>query len=202
MRVRGSILTLGINSMKKLLLLAAGLIATSTTPAMAQNSGLETHVGISMYENNDFTGVQARLGYIHDLGNFSIGIEGEGGSAFTEISETINDPQLGTVGVDLTMDSNLGIYGVARTNRDSQFGIIGRLGYHSTTFGGTVTNGNIGSISTDLSANGFAGGIGVDYAFGNDRRNVVRFDATYMDLGDLAIDDGMTVLALSYGRRF
>ena len=188
--------------MKKILLITAGLMAVSATPAMARDSGLEAHVGVAMYENNDFTGVQGRLGYMHDVGGFMVGVEGEVGTAFTDVTDTVNDPDLGNVTVDISMDSNAGVYGVLRTNRDSQFGLIGRLGYHSTTFGGTVTNGNIGSISTDLSANGFAGGIGMDYAFGNDRKNVVRFDATYLDLGDLAIDDGMTVLALSYGRRF
>lgn len=188
--------------MKKLLILGAGLMAITSTPAMAQDSGLEAHVGISMYENNDFTGAQARLGYMHNVGAFMLGVEGEIGTAFTEVSERLRDPQLGTVDVDLGVDSNVGIYGVARSNRDSGFGIIGRLGYHSTKFGATVSNNAIGNISADLSANGFAGGIGLDYAFGNARKNVVRFDATYLDLGDLAIDDGMTVLALSYGRRF
>lgn len=188
--------------MKKILLIAAGLIAASATPALAQNSGLEAHVGVSMYENNDFTGVQGRLGYMHDVGGFMIGVEGELGTAFTDISETVFDPDLGNVNVDLSIDSNAGVYGVVRTNRESQFGFIGRLGYHSTTFGTTVSGNGIGNIGVDLTANGFAGGIGMDYAFGNGLKNVVRFDATYLDLGDFDIDDGMTVLALSYGRRF
>lgn len=188
--------------MKKLLLLTAGFMAFSAAPAMAQNSGLEGHVGVSMYENNDFTGVQGRLGYMHDVGSFMIGVEGELGTAFTDVSETVFDPDFGQVDVDLGIDSNAGIYGVFRSNRDSQFGLIGRLGYHSTTFGSTVTNSNIGSVGIDLTASGFAGGIGFDYAFGNGLKNVVRFDATYLDLGDFDIDDGMTVLALSYGRRF
>ena len=169
---------------------------------MAQNSGLEAHIGISMYENNDFTGVQGRLGYMHDLGSFMIGVEGEVGTAFTDVSETVFDPDIGNVNVDLGLDSNAGIYGVFRSNRDSQFGLIGRLGYHSTTFDSTVSNNQIGNFDIDLTASGFAGGVGLDYAFGGDRKNVIRFDATYLDLGDFDIDDGMTVLALSYGRRF
>lgn len=188
--------------MRKILLTAAILITASAAPALAQDSGLEAHVGVSMYENNDFIGVQGRLGYMHDVGGFTIGAEGEIGTAFTEVTERFTDPELGNIDVDVSVDSNVGIYGVVRTNRDSSFGLIGRLGYHSTKFGGNVSNGAIGSISTDLSASGFAGGVGIDYAFGNDRKNVVRFDATYLDLGDLEIDDGMTVLALSYGRRF
>ncbi len=188
--------------MKKTLLFAAGLVALATTPAMAQNSGLEGHVGVSMYENNDFTGIQGRLGYMHDVGSFMLGVEGEVGTAFTDISETVFDPDLGNVDVDLGLDSNAGIYGVFRSNRNSQFGLIGRLGYHSTQFGSTVSAEGIGNIGIDLTASGFAGGVGFDYAFGGDRKNVVRFDATYLDLGDFDIDDGMTVLALSYGRRF
>ena len=188
--------------MKKILLITAGLLAFASTPAMAQNSGLEAHIGISMYENNDFTGVQGRLGYMHDIGSFMIGVEGEVGTAFTDISETVFDPEIGNVTVDLGLDTNAGVYGVFRSNRDSQFGLIGRLGYHSTTFGTTVSNNQIGNVDVDLTASGFAGGIGLDYAFGGDRKNVIRFDATYLDLGDFDIDDGMTVLALSYGRRF
>jgi len=188
--------------MKKILLVTIGLIAFASSPAMAQNSGLEAHIGVSMYENNDFTGVQGRLGYMHDVGNFMIGVEGEVGTSFTDVSETVFDPTLGNVDVDLDLDSNAGIYGVFRSNRDSQFGLIGRLGYHSTKFGTTVSNNQIGNIGIDLTASGFAGGVGMDYAFGDDRKNVVRFDATYLDLGDFDIDDGMTVLALSYGRRF
>lgn len=188
--------------MKKILLITAGLLAFSAAPAIAQNSGLEAHVGVSMYENNDFTGVQGRLGYMHDTGSFMVGVEGEIGTAFTDISDTVFVPDFGNVNVDLSMDSNAGIYGVFRSNRDSQFGLIGRLGYHSTTFGSTVNGGELNNLGVDLTANGFAGGIGFDYAFGNGLKNVVRFDATYLDLGDFDIDDGMTVLALSYGRRF
>jgi len=188
--------------MKKILLISTGLLAMSAAPAMAQDSGLEVHLGVSMYENNDFTGVQGRLGYMHDVGSFMIGVEGEIGTAFTDISETASDPTIGNVNVDLGLDSNAGIYGVFRSNRDSKFGLIGRLGYHSTTFGATVTGNEIGSLGIDLTASGFAGGLGFDYAFGQSRKNVVRLDATYMDLGDFDIDDGMTVLALSYGRRF
>ena len=188
--------------MKKILLISAGLMAMSATPTFAQDSGLEVHVGVSMYENNDFTGVQGRLGYMHDVGSFMIGVEGEIGTSFTDISETVNDPDFGAISVDLGLDSNAGIYGVFRSNRDSQFGLIGRLGYHSTTFGSTVTGAGVNNLGIDLTASGFAGGVGFDYAFGETRRNVVRFDATYLDLGDFDIDDGLTVLALSYGRRF
>lgn len=188
--------------MKKILLITAGLMTFAATPAMAQDSGLEAHIGVSIYENNDFTGVQGRLGYMHDVGSFMIGVEGEIGTSFTDISETVSDPDIGVVTVDLGLDSNAGIYGVFRSNRESQFGLIGRLGYHTTEFGSTVSGAGIRDIGIDLTASGFAGGIGLDYAFGGDRKNVVRFDATYLDLGDFDIDDGMTVLALSYGRRF
>jgi len=51
-----------------------------------------------------------------------IGVEGEIGTSFTEVSETVSDPDFGTVSVDLGLDSNAGIYGVFRSNRDSQFG--------------------------------------------------------------------------------
>ena len=95
--------------MKKILLITAGLLAFASTPAMAQNSGLEAHIGISMYENNDFTGVQGRLGYVHDIGSFMIGVEGEVGTAFTDISETVFDPEIGNVTVDLGLDSNAGV---------------------------------------------------------------------------------------------
>ncbi len=65
-----------------------------------------------------------------------------------------------------------------------------------------MRNQQIGNVDIDLTANGFAGGLGFDYAFGGNRKNVIRLDATYLDLGDFDIDDGMTVIALSYGRRF
>lgn len=188
--------------MKKILILSMALMAVSAAPAMAQDSGFEGHVGVSIYDTNEFIGAQARLGYMHDIGNLMIGVEGEAGTAFSDTSETVFDPVIGNVDVDLGLDSNIGIYGVARTNRRSNFGLIGRLGYHSTTFGADLANEAIGVISADLKTDGFAGGIGVDYAFGNDRKNVIRLDATYLDLGDLDIDDGLTVLALSYGHRF
>lgn len=188
--------------MKKLFVISAALMAISATPALSQDSGFETHVGVSIYDTNEFIGGQARLGYMHDVGNFMIGVEGEAGTAFTDTSETVFDPVIGNVDVDLGLDSNIGIYGVARTNRSSNFGLIGRVGYHSTKFGADIANEGLGLLSVGLSTDGFAGGVGIDYAFGNDRRNVIRFDATYLDLGDLDIDDGLTVLALSYGHRF
>lgn len=192
--------------MKKILLITAGLMAFAANPAMAQDngldSGLEGHIGLSMYDNNDLIGVQGRLGYMHDVGSFIIGIEGEVGTSFSEVSETVSDPDFGTLNVDLGIDSNAAIYGVFRSNRDSQFGLIGRLGYHSTKFGTSVSGAGVGNVDVDLTASGFAGGVGIDYAFGQSRRNVVRLDATYLDLGDFDIDDGLTVIALSYGRRF
>ncbi len=172
--------------MKYAMIMAASIAALSmASPAMAGENGDGAYVGVGgvMYDNNDLIGIQGTAGY-----NFAkyFGVEGV-------VSTGAVDTDSGNISVGV--DSSIAGFGVVRFSSD-QFSVYAKGGYHTTTFGAS------GPINVDLTLDGIAGGVGVDWFFAE--HSGVRFEAVSYDTKDLNIQgiDGMTLISASYIYKF
>ncbi|PHR92895.1 MAG: hypothetical protein COA69_06105 [Robiginitomaculum sp.] len=137
---------------------------------------IDYNIGESAY------GVQGRLGY-----NFSPLFGAE-----LEVSTGVAKEFVG-VGSSVGIDYSVGGFAVARAPLGSKFSLLARGGYHVTKFGVTTP-----AISGTVSMDGFALGLGAEYAF--TPKNALRLDYTRYGMRQLGNSTGAA--SLSYVRKF
>jgi len=169
--------------MKLVKFLAAGaaVIAMAGT-AQAQDGQAYVNVGVDTLEFDSY-GIGAKVGY-----KFSdwLGAEVQG-------SIGVIDDEVETLGttVDVGYDYLLGGFAVATLPVSDGVEFIGRVGYYTTE-----VTASAGNVSESATADGFAGGVGMQYLW--DDLNGIRADYTYLD-GDGGHADGFSV---AYVRKF
>lgn len=166
----------------KTLLLAASAAALVTTGVSAQEPG-DVHFGAG-YTLIDADGIEfdtltLRGGY--DFTEY-FGVEGD-------LLVGLGDENIG--GADVSLDYGLGAYAKLQAPLTENFSVFGRIGY---VYWDAEASG--GGITLSDSDDGFAYGVGAEWAFNGP--NAVRFDYTRYDF-DGAESDGYGV---SYVRRF
>jgi len=146
-------------------------------------------LGASMYDvDSDVFGIQGRLGY---QSRSLLGAELEGFAGLTKEKETV-----GTVTAKAGVDYTLGAFGVLRSNITPRWSGHLRAGYHVTELSGEVESGGV-TIDADMpTQDGFAYGVGTEYAL--TPRDFIRADFTRYDQ-DLGTNDSVSI---SYGRKF
>lgn len=146
-------------------------------------------LGASKYDlDADIYGIQGRLGY--QSASFW-GAELEGFAGLTDEEDIID-----TVSVEAGVDYTLGAFGVLRSNLSPRWSVHSRAGYHFTDISGQVSSGDL-TADVDLDTqDGFAYGIGTEYALSE--RDFIRADYTRYDQ-DLGKNDS---LSIAYGRKF
>jgi hypothetical protein len=160
------------------------MIGASVAALLAIAAPVAANAETTWYGNIGYAGVSAddvNLGAIQGrIGaqfNPYIGVEGE--VAFGVKEDTV-------AGVDVKLDNEYGIYGVAKLPVNEQFDVFARVGY-------ARAEADIGGTSG--SDDGVAYGVGAQYTF--DGKNGVRADYTKYDfLGDA------DVWSVSYVRKF
>lgn len=146
-------------------------------------------LGASLYDvDADVYGIQGRLGYQ----SASLwGAELEGFTGLTSEEDTV-----GTITAKAGVDYTLGAFGVLRSNLTPRWSVHGRAGYHFTDLFGEVTSGGV-TTDVDLDTqDGFAYGLGTEYALS--QRDFIRADYTLYDQ-DLGKNDSVSI---AYGRKF
>lgn len=146
-------------------------------------------LGASMYDvDSDVFGLQGRLGY---QSASLFGAELEGFAGLTSEKETV-----GATTVKASVDYTLGAFGVLRSNLTPRWSVHSRAGYHFTELSGEAENGGV-TIEADIDGqDGFAYGIGTEYALS--QRDFIRADYTRYDQ-DLGTNDSVSI---AYGRKF
>jgi len=162
----------------------AALTATAATLAMAgmatqaaaQDSGAYANVGVEAIEFDAYA-LTGRLGY--QINNI-FSVEGQG-------SLGIIDDKTEVLGLDAEAGLNYSLagFGKATLPVGERFEVFGRAGYHYTDLGFEVDTG-AGTIDSDVDTDGFAFGVGAEYALTD--RSGIRVDYTAYDLGEN--DDG------------
>jgi len=142
-----------------------------------------------MYDvDSDVFGVQGRLGY---QSSTLWGAELEAFGGLTKEKETI-----GATTAKAGVDYSVGAFGVLRTEMSPRWSGHVRAGYHYTELSGEVT---VADVTTDVdldAQDGFAYGIGAEYALS--QRDFIRADYTRYDQ-DLGTNDSVSI---AYGRKF
>ena len=93
-------------------------------------------------------------------------------------------------------NSSIAAYAVARAPIGSKVEVLGRVGYHATSLGGSIrpfrrteasqeTPGTAFGTTFKASTDGFAVGVGVQYNFGDYDLQAIRLDYTYLDMGSI-----------------
>lgn len=121
-------------------------------------------------------GLEGRVGY--DFGRI-LGAELEGSIGVIDEKETINDAALGDVQLSSGFDYNVAAFAVARLPLSQRVSVHARGGYdfRSLSVKGTADDGTSGKTTIDL--DGFAYGIGAEYALSP--RSGLRLDLTSYD---------------------
>lgn len=209
---------------KTALSIAIALLVSS--PAFAQSGTFDASVGGVTFNDQQFIGAIGRLGYTVPIFDdvFAIGVEADAGFGLAGIesfpAEVIADEfgnqYLLAFDIDEKVKESFGGYLVARTSTTKQFGVIGRVGYHSSRYTADVFSRVVDSTlplsevsselttgtteNFDLKFKGLSAGVGIEYFFS--KKNGVRLDATFVDTGDLDNDQGGTWTSIVYVRRF
>ncbi len=206
----------------------ASILSTTllTAPANAQPGAFEISAGGVVFDDSNFMGVIGRIGYTQPVfdNTFAIGVEGEAGFGLSkfEISDilvlTDGNNNFTDVQVDQSVEisDSFGGYFIARTPITSKFGVIGRIGYRTTSFAAQreieyvdpnvdpeiFPESSLDRFRQNLDGKfeGLSGGVGIEYAF--NRKSAIRFDATYVDKQDIEITEGNTWVSIVYARRF
>jgi hypothetical protein len=146
-------------------------------------------LGGTMYDfDGDIYGIQGRLGY---QSASVLGAEVEGSFGVSDESTTVG-ATTGKLGVDYQLAG----FAVARAPLGNKFSVHSRAGYHVTQFGGEETT---AGVTTDIdidSQDGFAYGIGGEYALGPNK--AIRLDVTRYNVDG----GGLESLALGYSQKF
>lgn len=176
---------------------------------------VEAGVGLTSYGDSQSIGLTGRANITIPIVDraFDIGFEVEGGTQIDGAEEGI----VRLVDIDgMTEEEFLSIEGfgvqqhlagyfIFRVPLDSGLGISVRAGYHSSNFGGDriseVPRLNTREVENiDVDFEGLSAGFAAEYFF--DKKNAIRFDMTWNDVGDLNIDGNRTWSTISYMRRF
>jgi len=155
----------------------------------AKRAYLYGTLGASMYDvDTDIFGVQGRVGYQTAS---IIGAELEGLTGLSKEKESAGG-LTARVGVDYTV----GAFGVLRSNLTPRWSIHGRAGYHVTELSGELSDG-VTSVDVDIEQqDGFAYGVGTEYALS--QRDFIRADFTRYEQ-DFGTNDSVSI---AYGRKF
>ncbi len=205
--------------MKKLFLAlgATTLIANPVLAADEKSVKVEAGGGFITYGDSGSTGLMGRANISIPIVDraFDIGIEVEGGTSIQD-----DEFQFAAISVidDIPTDvlvtiENSGVqnhksgYAFFRVPLDSGLGVTVRAGYHQSNFQRMRTveiieDGSSEVQNFDIDLEGPAAGLGIEYFFGNSKKNGIRFDFTWHDMDVLSDDLGGTWMSLNYMRRF
>lgn len=142
--------------MKKTLFIASILGVSALTAPLASAGEFQISGGGEyMFDSSDtelaFTMATGRAAYFF---NETFGIEGEASFGLSDVNNFDNS------GLDIELNNQFGIYGVARMPAGQNGELFGRFGFRAGTL-----DASLGNISEELDYNGVSFGAGYNYFF-------------------------------------
>lgn len=171
----------------KSLLLAASAVALVAGAASAQEGPFRLGAGYQVIDTDGATYDTLTLRGSYDFTPF-LAIEGDLLIGLGD--ETVN---IGGTAVKSSIDYGVGVYGVAQYPLMDQFTVFARGGYVYAD-----VEGSIGGVTLSNSIDGWAFGVGAEWAFNGP--NAVRFDYTRYDF--VNGNGNADAFGISYVRRF